>query len=212
MGAREELERHIVQAAQVERGELLLPGSPLFHQKTAKVVTGILEWEMGPSPGFWAACRETVKSLLPLVDFLTQTRSIAGFQALKRGLLELIHDYHQRTGFFAGEDLIGAERAGRANIVEWLEYLLPELGIFRNWVELDSLEEESVDEIWQKFEKLEPRAPRKSEEKIVSLTEAGGFVKEWRKEWEGQVGYAVGKWRGGPHLDISSCLNQQERF
>lgn len=195
MNIKGELEQHIGQASQVESLNLLPPNAPYFQQRLAELVTDILDGEMGPSLSFQSACKETVERLLPLVDFLTQPRSITEFQELKRNLLETIWNY-DRDVRFARREPVRVEEKQICGVVGWLYLLLPAVRIFP-LVTLDNLvlAKMSPDKIWQEFEIPPSYSPRPVNEKIISISQAIELARRNQEENQGRNGLIMGKWR-----------------
>lgn len=223
MHLRERLEARIGQVtkAKGEALDFLSPDdSSFFHRKTAEVVFPILEdGEVISLLGFNALCQKTIDSLLPLVDFITQTRSIAEFQELKELLLRLLFQYHPENlsrPKVTEKGLVFSIPTGDewriASVVYWLDWLLPELKIFPNSALLDDLIEGQTGftEAWESSETLgsKPRLGLKA--KIASLEQMPGILERIPYQGEIRVGLTIGKWRLGVHPEHISLLQSSK--
>jgi len=207
MAVSQELAYHLQQAGRIEDLNLLPVGASFFQQKLAELVTWKLgEDGLGSSPTvFRAACRETFDRLRPLVDFLTQPRSIQGFQDLKKGLLEIMSPSNRYLSM-SGEDEQGIDE-----IVDWLDYLSPEIKIFP-FQEFESLSVgQPWKEVWEAYEEIGTKPLRPVEEKIKSLEEAAALAEEVRNGETGRVGYVIGKWRLGPHKEHIALFEEARK-
>lgn len=187
MTVERELGQTIRRAGSVEELQLLPPKPSFFQRKTVEVITDVVSYDIEPSSwAFQATCKETVERLLPLVDFLTRSRSIQEFQDLKRGLIEIIRK----------------DDPDLREVVSWLGYLLPAIKIFpeeeKSNISMDGMDPE---EIWKGWEKVNSRQFRRREDKIVSFDEVVKLAEQYRQTFEKRVGYAIGKWRLGPHSE-----------
>lgn len=173
------LEALIGQAGEIKPLNLLPSNSTFFQRKLAEVVTDILGDEMGSSSlGFQSACKETIDSLSPLVDYLTQSRSITEFQELKMALLKNIWGHGSKS----------------SEVFGWLNYLLPEIRLFP-YIDSFFNRTMSPEEAWQEFETVPSHPFRQRADKIISVQEAEEEARQNREENEGRNGFIMGKWR-----------------
>jgi hypothetical protein len=194
-----ELEKHIIQAGQVEQLKILPPHPSFFQQKTFEIVTEVVGYELDGLE-FQVICQESLRRLLPLVDFLTQPRSITEFQDLKRELLETVWKYDPYLRERRGEALQSKEEAQIGWVVDWLSRLLPELGIFLR-DELDNLAWEAPENVWKIFEDVPPQRYLPMDEKIVTHQEAVKLANQISEAETGRIGFIAGKWRLGCHSE-----------
>lgn len=175
-----------------------LSSNPSFFQRQrAAVVNEILE---GESP---LSTHEETQRWLPLVDSLTQPRSITEFQHLKQALLDVFWAFWN-----AGDE--GDDFAESTSRVFW--ELFPRIKIFP-WMRLEDPSrchyQEGVwpDEIWQLHEEVGQRDFHSSREKKMSLPEAIE-LSELAHEKGRRVGAVFGKFRAGPISEQIQLLEE----